>query len=271
MAHPDPAVRSIQIASALLDRLGELLRPRPGAPLLSALAGREVAADELELRLGEAQQIAPEIWRHLDDARAVLGERGVDVAGYDEIRKQQNPALLATSNIEVKNRLDYYGLAQGAIRVITTKTVTWDSGNFASGIAGCALLKRALPEVEWEALERADREQIAAAGSLKTARWRGVAKWLAVATVIAGIAVGAHAFFTRGQADAETTRKHEDLALKEASARKVKAQLTALSAKYAEDPCDKDTMRKYTAYLFADGQKQAANDIETKFLADCPK
>jgi hypothetical protein len=157
MAHSDPAVRSILIASALLDRLGELLRSGGGVSLLNAIGASDVAMENLELRLGEAQQMTPEIWRHFDDAAKLLKARGTDVTAYDTLRADQNPALLASTNIDVQQRLSYLGLGYGALRVVKTKTVTWDARIFASAVAACAVLKGKLPDVDWAALDRADR------------------------------------------------------------------------------------------------------------------
>ena len=53
-----PAVRSIRIATTLNDRFGTIIR--------EAATNQTVA--EFELKIGEAQQIYPEIWRHLDTA-----------------------------------------------------------------------------------------------------------------------------------------------------------------------------------------------------------
>src|ERR1044071_1810225 len=61
----DPVVRSIRIAATLNDRFGALLK--------EAASYQKVA--EFELKIGEAQQIYPEIWRHFDEARAPSGRR----------------------------------------------------------------------------------------------------------------------------------------------------------------------------------------------------
>src|SRR4051812_39386132 len=82
----DPAARSVRIAVALSERFAELLkgpstvtvRKKSGA--MFGLSGNQ---DEMSLRIGEAQQLYPEIWRHLDDARAAFAARGLDVSGYD--------------------------------------------------------------------------------------------------------------------------------------------------------------------------------------------
>src|SRR5260370_425195 len=86
----DPVVRSIRVAATLNDRFGAILR--------EVKSIRHVR--ELELRIGEAQQIYPEIWRHLDEARTTLLHRGVDIFGYDKLRATERPGQLAVTNIE---------------------------------------------------------------------------------------------------------------------------------------------------------------------------
>jgi hypothetical protein len=192
----DPVVRSIQIASTLVDRLEELVRPSAGSKLAGVVAGP--AGDALELRIGEAQQIAPEIWRHLDDARRGLVERGIDVADFDEIRRHQDPAMLATQSIDVKRKLDLLGLLQGEIRLTEQKNVQWDASGVVRGILACIVLKAKLPDVDWAALDKAAQAEIADVGSLKSARWKATAKWIALAGGIAAIAIVIYIAFGRG-------------------------------------------------------------------------
>lgn len=94
MTPPDPAVRSIRIATTLNERFRDLMHQRssPGD-----------GTAELELRIGEAQQIFPEIWNHLDDARKVIAERGGDTAAYDTIKASQGPARLGVTRVEVED------------------------------------------------------------------------------------------------------------------------------------------------------------------------
>ena len=103
-ATQDGVVRSIQIAEALLGRLAEILRPRRN---IAGMLAPELVADALDLRLGEAQQLTPELWRHLDEARNALAKReGVDLHSYDELRKLTAPGDQAVAHIEVKRKLD---------------------------------------------------------------------------------------------------------------------------------------------------------------------
>jgi hypothetical protein len=281
----DSAVRSILVASALVDRLAELMRPRHTDGVLAALAGSksaiatlagsDAAEDALALRIGEAQQISPEVWRHLDDARAELVRRGVEVAGYDELRSLQTAALLATSNIDVQRKLDYYGLAFGQFRTIQAKSVTWDTGNLTSAIAACELLKRALPDVDWAEIERAQAAQIASAGSLRTRRVRSLLVGVAVVVAVLAVGVGIHTWLGGRHDDAAqidaAAAAQADAARKEAARKDAAAKAAALAPAYAATPCDKELMRKYTAYLYAAGDAQKSDALVDKFAADCAR
>lgn len=89
----DGVVGSVGIARALVDRFDELVRgPSAGARLGAGLAAavyRDGESPEKELRVGEAQQIYPEIWSNLDAARHALSNLNVDCPEFDRIRKRQ--------------------------------------------------------------------------------------------------------------------------------------------------------------------------------------
>src|SRR5438128_80920 len=88
----DPGVRSVRVANALCDRFAELLKG-PTAVVSAksnrALLGVSGNEDALSLRIGEAQQLYPEIWSHLDDARKVFAERGADMSAFDVLRDNE--------------------------------------------------------------------------------------------------------------------------------------------------------------------------------------
>src|SRR5437763_10131625 len=103
----DPAVRSVRVAVALCDRFAELLAGPSQVTAVKqqgALLGVSGNQDELSLRIGEAQQIYPEIWRHLDDARAGFAGRGIAVASYDAIRASEGQGLGASVDVDYKRR-----------------------------------------------------------------------------------------------------------------------------------------------------------------------
>ena len=252
----DPTVRSIQIASALTERLGVLLTSQRTSVVSTALSA-DLASDELALRIGEAQQITPEIWSHLDSARDTLAERGVNVDAYDAVRAERDPAMLATSNIDVERKLDMLGLLKGEIRVITTKNVTWDAGNLVAAIAACAALKERLPDVDWDALDRADREQFAAAGSLRGTSKKAIVAFVLAILVVTGAGVGIYVA-TRESAERVTAPK---------PVTDYEYQVARYRAMLVKEPCNQQAGAKLVAYLFAAGDKAAARELEAKLRA----
>jgi|ERR1044071_651721 hypothetical protein len=166
----DPVVRSIRIAATLNDRFGALLK--------EAASYQKVA--EFELKIGEAQQIYPEIWRHFDEARAALGQRGVVVQPYDALRATERPGQLGVDNIEHSEGINPVALAFGQLQYFETKTATFNHEGHAKALQACDALMRAMPEVDWNAVVRQEEAEIAAIGSLSSAKWRQLAVIAAV-------------------------------------------------------------------------------------------
>jgi hypothetical protein len=166
----DPVVRSIRIATTLNERFGAILRD----------AASDHKVDEFELKIGEAQQIYPEIWRHLDEARAALGQRGLMVPSYDALRATERPGQLAVDNIEHTEGINPLALVLGELPYFETKTATFNQEGHAKARRACDALMQAMPEVNWPAVVRDEEAEIAAMGSLSTAKWRSVAVVTAV-------------------------------------------------------------------------------------------
>lgn len=164
MTNVDPVVRSIRIASALNHRFGAILR--------EAAVPQKVS--EFELKIGEAQQIFPEIWRHLDEARAAMGQRGIVVQEYDALRATQGPGQLAVDNIEHSEGINPLALAFGRIQYSERKTASFNHEGHRKATEACSLLMRAMPEVDWRALADEEDREIAAIGSLSAAKWRPI-------------------------------------------------------------------------------------------------
>jgi hypothetical protein len=174
----DPAVRSIRIAATLNERFGAILK--------EAASYQKVA--ELELKIGEAQQIYPEIWRHLDEARAALGQRGIVVQPYDALRATERPGQLAVDNIEHSEGINPIALVFGQVQYFETKTATFNHEGHARARQACDALMQAMPEVDWRAVVREEEAEIAAVGSLSSAKWRQLA-------VIAAVLLAAYLAF----------------------------------------------------------------------------
>lgn len=268
-ATSDPVVRSIQIAEALLGRLAEILRPTRN---IAGLLAPELAADALDLKLGEAQQITPELWRHLDEARNALEKRGnANLQTYDDLRKLTVPGDQAVAHIEVKRKLDLLGLVQGELKIVKSKSVTWDSRNLVTAILAIATLQGQMPEVDWKELERQQNAEIAAAGSLRQDRMRAVKKAAIGVALLAALLVGAGLLMSKNAEKAAEADPRAPTAVSAQSKVKHAAKIAELKAKYQAAPCDEKTMKSLTAYMFADGDEVGAGSIEDKFLAECAK
>ena len=178
-----PAIRSIRVAEALTERFGVVSRPQTYARM-----------DELQNALGEARQLYPEIWTNLDHARAMLLQRGVDLAAYDVVR---NSDVARAGGV-----LDVTGTdgVSGEIANLlgrSDKKAYMNARGHAAAIEACRLLRDALPQVDWEALDRAEAAELAAAGSLGRPRWQRILV-RAIALAIGAILVLAYIYARAG-------------------------------------------------------------------------
>ena len=170
----DP-VRSIRMAAALNQRFGALLRTDTGE-----------SVDEMELKIGEMNQIYPEIWRYMDEARAELAQRGIDVADFDAIRATERAGKLGTESIEVEEHINPLGLIAGPL-FVQTKTVAFNAEGYQKAHAAVHSLKSAMPDVDWVGLDRAEQAEIAAAGSLTAGNWKQLGIQIAVVGALLGV------------------------------------------------------------------------------------
>jgi hypothetical protein len=109
----DRAVGAILIGEALVDTCEE--------------AGSAVEPQDRWRAFAAANDAYPEVWRHLDRARRVLAQRGLNTAGYDELRPSAPKAVTRGETID-RSALDE---AKRAI----------------------AELKLAVPGADWDAIE----------------------------------------------------------------------------------------------------------------------
>ena len=172
----DPAVRSIRVAVALCDRFADLLKGPVqvrASKQRGALFGVSGNESELSLRIGEAQQLYPEIWRHLDDARAAFAARGIDVGAYDQLRAAEGQALGAAVDVTYSQR----GYGQHAVEQ-TVKSANFNQTGLVRARYACNALMRATPEIDWIAIARAEAQDpaIAAFGrATSIRRWTRLA------------------------------------------------------------------------------------------------
>lgn len=165
------------MAAALNQRFGALLRSDTGESI-----------DAMELKIGEMNQIYPEIWRYMDEARTVLAQRGIDVTPYDEIRATERPGKLGTESIEVEEHINPLGLIAGPL-FEQTKTVTFNAQGYQKAHAAVNVLKSSMPDVDWVGLDRAEQAEIAAAGSLTAGNWKQLGVQIAVVGALLGVVV----------------------------------------------------------------------------------
>jgi hypothetical protein len=191
----DP-VQSIRIAAALAERFGAIISQ-------GNAAYGEAAVAELELRIGEAQQMYPEIWRHLDDACGALAARGADLSAYDALRRA-DLIELGVTDVEASENVDFGALRHGRLQNRQAKAAAFNVAGHKRAVAACEALMATMPEIDWKALARAENAEIAKAGSL---RGRSNIVWFAGAAGV--VVLGIAAIFALGGHD-ETARERAD-------------------------------------------------------------
>jgi hypothetical protein len=256
---PDP-VQSIRVATTLAERFGAIIR-RANSMVSGSVA-------ELELMIGESQQIYPEIWRHLDEARTVLVERDVDVSSFDILRRGEL-VLLGVSDIDSRTEINYMALMVGRLSYSTVKTATFNAQGYQRAVAACKALMAAMPEVDWVAIAKKEDQEIAAAGSLQSGKYVGIVKWVAIAAALGGVGVGAYKLFTRGGDPEENARREkyqaeatEQIALREQVAKRHR-DLVEAREQYIET-CSDLARGNYARVLRDDSQPTEAQRVLTE-------
>ncbi|MEO8841945.1 MAG: hypothetical protein ABI591_09830 [Kofleriaceae bacterium] len=172
----DPVVRSVRVAVVLSDRFAEILKGPDtvhSQKQTGALVGISGDQTAMSLRIGEAQQLYPEIWRHLDDARTALATRGTEVAAYDAIRAAEGGGLGAA--VEVVATV--HGGGQHAIEQ-QVKSANFNRAGLARAKQAIEALVQATPEIDWVAIARAEAEDpavVAFGRSTRLKRWTKLA------------------------------------------------------------------------------------------------
>ncbi len=122
-------------------------------------------ADEIDLRLGEAEQTMPEVWSHLGEARDAIAASGGDVGAFDAIRASL-VSEKASADVQEHLRKKWNGKSE------TVKDVTWDREGYAKATAARDELRKLRADIDWAALEREQAAELAAIGSLKGPAWK---------------------------------------------------------------------------------------------------
>ena len=189
----DP-IRSLRVAGTLADRFRALLQPGL------------MESSDLEIAIGEAQRIYPEIWRHLDEARTALVAMERDVSAFDALRVHEL-GILGVTQIDSSLQLDMMSLMLGRLRVAEVKTATFNYAGYQRAVAACRALMDTMPEVDWAELARAEDREIAAAGSLHASKWSGMVKAAAIAAALVGVAYGVYQLVSHPPRDQSASPK----------------------------------------------------------------
>jgi hypothetical protein len=263
----DEAVQSIGVATALIERFNAI-----------ASSGSSVnsASDDLELRIGESQQIYPEIWRHLEDARRVLVANGREVGDIDALRASELQSLGVT-DVEITRELEVTPILLGIrVRYTATKAAAFNLGGIARAEAVTRALMRALPEVDWTARARAQAREIAAAGSMQTRKWLGIVKLAVAIAAVIGVATVLFQLVMSVPAAPPAAPEAPPIDLvataNHAFAARRQSRIVDLRAAYAMT-CDPEQVPELVKLLRDDGQPSTADRLEhtpcTRRLPSC--
>jgi hypothetical protein len=166
-----PIIRSIQIASTLNERVGRLAAPRTYE-----------SKEALSFDLAQLRQLYPEVWANLDHARAELGQRGIEVPSYDQLRA--SPAANAGGVLDVQ--------LQPTARVEKSAAVNVEGVQKA--LQACDALRAAVPGmtwIDWDNLARKEAAELAQSiGSLGPPRWQGMVGTAIAVLFLVGLVVG---------------------------------------------------------------------------------
>ncbi|HEX7843540.1 MAG TPA: hypothetical protein VF469_38970 [Kofleriaceae bacterium] len=176
-------MRSLRVAVALCDRFAEILRgpsqvtARQREGSLFGFSGNQ---DEFSLRIGEAQQIYPEIWRHLDDARNAFAARGAVVGGYDAVRAEEGQRLGAAVDVQHAR----HGFGRYAVHE-QVKSANFNWAGLGRARRACEALMRATPQIDWAAIAQAEAHDPAVAAFGRALRRKRIVMLGLVAVAIA--------------------------------------------------------------------------------------
>jgi hypothetical protein len=223
---------------------------------------------EMELAIGESNQLYPEIWRHLDEARADIAGR-YDTARYDALRATvlAEMGITAIGYQEVDWTTKY-----GAVLATThRKVASFDIEGYRRAQDACKALMAAMPHVDWNELARQDVRVIAEAGSLQSAKYKTIAK---VAAGLVGLGIVTYGVYYVAMGTGETVSDDEAAAMRaraaerEAEAKKRSEQIEANRARIDElratvkTTCSTTAKAELVKLLREEGQTTDAKKLE---------
>jgi hypothetical protein len=115
---------------------------------------RSLGRDELEMsaQIGDANRTYPTIWEHLEHARALLAAEGRDTSAFDRLRERasgQTAVGIDSDRSEIG-----YSLFSSSAYQTQTLTLHFNLRGVSLAHEASQALKQALPDVQWDALER---------------------------------------------------------------------------------------------------------------------
>ena len=183
MSGDEQGVQSVRVAMALCERFAELLKGPAqvrSARQDGAMFGVSGNEEALSLRIGEAQQLYPEIWRHLDDARTAFAARGIDVAIYDHLRGAEGLAIGAAVDVDQHR----YHTGRGAL-VENVKSANFNQAGLHRARQAAQALMNATPNIDWAGIARAEDDDPAAAAFARSARNKRYLRFAMLVVIIA--------------------------------------------------------------------------------------
>jgi hypothetical protein len=245
----DTAVRSVRIAATLHERFAVLMN-RPLMP------GQGMS--ELELKIGEAQQIYPEIWNHLDDARKTLAGRGVSTTSYDTVRALEPKGSIGVSRVDVVNYSTSLTTELLGITDEQVKTAQFNREGYQRAQLAIRALEGAMPTVDWLALARAESSDAAkAAGSLSPINERSLVKWLVVGGGALLLVYLFWYFVVRTEPRDYSAERQKTIA--------------ELRAKLDAAPCDNETLSRLTNEEYWETKERDHSATIGRYQALCEK
>jgi hypothetical protein len=183
----------------------------------------------------------PEIWRHFDRARRVLAQRGVNVAGYDELRPHVRTQL-ATGDDE---------------------TLELDPAALDDVKRAAAELRLAVPGVDWATIEKRTTGLVSAPLTRKKRNRLIVGALLAPFSI--AVFAWVSALVPAKKQDRNAAMKHELADI----AQQRRMKIVELQRELGEIRCDPPTVRELAKQLVMDGRGWDAKDLADRYKDKC--
>jgi hypothetical protein len=190
----------------------------------------------------DAHDDFPEIWRSLDRARSVLARRGINVAGYDELRPH------------VRTRLATSGDDADAVRV--------DPAALDDARRATDELKLAVPGADWAAIDQ--RTSGLVHEPLVPRKWLRIAAGVAVGMAALAATIWVAAMVPQRKPSHEVQLRRELAEI----VRQRQVKIDELEASLG-DRCDPPLAHELARQLVMDGRGEEAKDFAEDYADRC--